>query len=86
MKLSQIIKNIFQLATSKIIENVNKELEGQEKKVSVDSAICDLISNNLSKSGLIQQFIITKYIIPLVPVTTQAIYDCLKKKIEGLTE
>jgi len=85
MKLSQMTKNILQIATSKIVENVNKELDGQEKKASVDSTICNWISNNSSNLGLMQQFIVTKYIVPMIPVVTQAIYDCLKKKVEGLT-
>lgn len=85
MNLSQIIKKMFQLTTTKITEYVNKEIDGQEKKTKVDAAITTWMTNNSSKLGVVQQFIITQYVIPTIPVITQAVYDCLKKKIEGVT-
>lgn len=85
MKLSELIKNLFQLTTTKILEYVNKELDGKEKKTRVDAAITTWITENVVKLGNVQQFIITQYVIPTIPIITQAIYDCLKKKVDGVT-
>lgn len=85
MNLGQMVKKIFQLATSKILEYVNKEIDGKEKKTQVDAAITSWVSDNITKLGAVQQFLVTQYIIPTVPVITQALYDCLKQRIEGLT-
>lgn len=85
MNLSQFIKNIFQLTTNKIIEFVNKEIEGKEKKAEVDAFVTGWLADNIGKLGIVQQFIVTQYFIPTIPIITQAIYDSLAKKIEGLT-
>lgn len=86
MNLSQLIKKMFQLIVTKIIEYVNKELDGQEKKTRVDENITDWISENVAKLGPVQKFIVSQYFIPTVPIITQAVYECLKRKIEGLTD
>ena len=85
MNLGQVIKKMFQLTTSKILEYVNKELDGQEKKTQVDASITSWLTENTTKLGMIQQFLVTQYFIPIIPVITQSVYDCLKQKIEGLT-
>lgn len=85
MNLGQVIKKMFQLTTSKILEYVNKELDGQEKKTQVDATITSWLTENALSLGTIQQFLVTQYFIPIIPVITQAIYDCLKQRIEGIT-
>jgi len=85
MNIAQLIKNLIQLTTTKIIEHVNKEFDGKEKKTRVDAAITTWVTDNIVKLGTVQKFIITQYIIPIIPVITQAIYDCLKQKVEGIT-
>lgn len=85
MNLGQVIKKMFQLTTSKILEYVNKELDGQEKKTQVDATITSWLTENALNLGTIQQFLVTQYFIPIIPVITQAIYDCLKQRIEGIT-
>lgn len=85
MNLSQLIKNMFHLTTTKIIEFVNKEIEGKEKKAQVDAFVTNWLTENINKLGVVQQFVVTQYFIPTIPVITQAIYDSLAKKIEGLT-
>lgn len=85
MNLVQVIKKLFQLTTSKILEYVNKELDGLEKKTQVDAAITSWLTDCVAKLGTVQQFIVTQYVIPTIPVITQAVYDCLKQKIEGIT-
>lgn len=84
MNFGQMVKKIFQLATAKILEYVNKEIDGKEKKTQVDAVITSWVSDNITKLGAVQQFLVTQYIIPTVPVITQALYDCLKQRIEGL--
>lgn len=86
MKLVDVIRKMFQLTTSKILEYVNKELEGQEKKAQVDASITAWLTDCVAKLGVVQQFFVTQYFIPTVPVITQSIYDCVKQKVEGLTE
>ena len=86
MNLVEVIKRMFQLTTAKILEYVNKELEGQEKKAQVDASVTTWLTDVVSKLGVVQQFLITQYVIPTVPVITQSIYDCIKQKVEGLTE
>lgn len=85
MNLGQMIKKMFQLTTSKILEYVNKELDGQEKKTQVDATITAWLTENVLNLGTIQQFLVTQYVIPMVPVITQSVYDCLKQRIEGIT-
>ncbi len=85
MNLAQLIKNLFEKTTSKILEYVNKELEGQEKKAKVDAAINEWLTDNITKLGTVQKFIVTQYLVPTIPIITQAIYNCLKQKIEGFT-
>ena len=86
MNLAQLIKKLFEKTTSKILEYVNKELEGQEKKAEVDAAINVWLTDNIAGLGVVQKFIVTQYLVPTIPIVTQAIYNCLKQKIEGLTE
>ena len=86
MNLVEVIKRMFQLTTAKILEYVNKELEGQEKKAQVDAFVTTWLTDAVSKLGVVQQFLITQYVIPTVPVITQSVYDCIKQKVEGLTE
>lgn len=86
MNLVEVIKRMFQLTTAKILEYVNKELEGQEKKAQVDASVTTWLTDAVSKLGVVQQFLITQYVIPTVPVITQSVYDCIKQKVEGLTE
>lgn len=85
MNLGQMIKKMFQVTTSKILEYVTKELDGQEKKTQVDAGIVSWLTESISELGTIQQFLVTQYFIPIVPVITQSIYDCLKQRIKGLT-
>lgn len=85
MNLAQLIKKLFEKTTSKILEYVNKELEGQEKKAEVDAAINVWLTDNIAGLGVVQKFIVTQYLVPTIPIVTQAIYNCLKQKIEGLT-
>lgn len=86
MNISKIVKSLLQQIINKIIEQVNEELDGKEKKTSVDNAVSIWLVENIAGLGVIQKFVITQYVIPTIPIITQAIYDCLKKKVEGLTE
>ena len=85
MNLSEFIKKLFKKTTTKIVEYVDKELENQEKKTQVDAAVTDWLTDNVDELGMVQKFVVTQYVIPTIPIITQAIYDCLKQKIEGFT-
>ncbi len=85
MNLSEFIKKLFKKTTTKIVEYVDKELENQEKKTQVDAAVTDWLTDNVDELGTVQKFVVAQYVIPAIPIITQAIYDCLKQKIEGFT-
>lgn len=89
MKFSDLIKNVA-LKAEIVIENLEKfkDLTGKQKKDRLDKAIKEYIENNLEFVGMnfIIKFIIKKFLIENIPSITQAIFDLIKVKIEGVTK
>lgn len=65
-----------------------KELTGEQKKARVDEIIREYIEATIDTIGLniIFKFVIKKVLIDNIPVITQAIFDLLKAKVDGITK
>lgn len=65
-----------------------KDLSGEEKKIRLDKKMTDLSLNIIEKAqiNLVLKFIIKNYIIKNIPYITQAIFDLIKARVEGITD
>lgn len=89
MKFKEFIQNIA--SQSKLyIEKYEeyKDLNGKQKKARVDELITNYIEATIDNIGLnfIAKFVIKKLLIDNVPVITQAIFDLIAAKVEGITK
>ena len=82
------ILQFFNYVKINIIELANKELSNLEKKNKLDKAVevyfLSLLAS--SKINFITKFVIEKVVVPYIPTITQAIYECIKVKIKGITK
>ena len=76
--------------TKKYIEKYEecKDLTGEQKKARVDDLIANYIEVAIDGLGLnfIFKFVIKKVLIDNLPAITQAIFDLLKAKVDGITK
>lgn len=78
------ISKVFEVAKNEIIKKVNAELSNEQKKQAVDEAVIVFIDSHFKSDNTIVNFILEKF-IEIVPTITQAIFDFLKDRIDGLT-
>ena len=80
----------FSLTTKSYIEKFEqcKELKGEDKKARVDDILTTYCENAIDGLGLnfILKFALKKLLIANIPNITQAIYDLIKTRIEGITK
>lgn len=62
------------------------DLLGEQKKAAVDVAVVSYVGEHFETDNAILEYLIDNLLIPMIPVITQFVYDCLKKAIAGLTE
>lgn len=81
-ELKDKTKNLIQ-----IYENY-KDLTGEQKKQRVDYQVKSWIETQLitTKLNVFVKFIIKTYILNHIPDITQAIFDLIKLRIQGITE
>lgn len=87
----QSFKNFISGVTStakKIIVEMQKaeKLTNEEKKQKLDEAIVAFLQANISNYHFFVRFAIQKLLIPYVSEFTQAIFDLLKARIQGVTK
>jgi len=65
-----------------------KELSNEEKKRRLDVQISEWVELTIDSIGLnfIFKFALKKILINNIPTITQAIFDLVKVKVEGITE
>ena len=82
------IKELFELAREEIIKRIDKEMEGELKKVQVDFIITQHIKDyaESKSSNKLVLWLVDTVFIKAVPTVTQLIYDFLKEKVKGLTK
>ena len=88
MKLKTFIQDFINVSKAKISDLATKELTNEEKKLKLDEKLIGYTNYVIkcAKLGFIPKFIVNKYILPMIPSITQAIFDLLKTKIEGVTK
>ena len=66
----------------------NTEMSGIEKKKYVDDKMINYANLILEKAQInfVLKYIIKNFIIKNIPTLTQAIFDLIKSKIDGITE
>ena len=83
----KIVAEMIKFAKLNIADLAKKELNNKEKKAQLDKAILGWLIPLLAtvKMGWVTKFIFEKFVIDNIPVITQAIYDLLKDRVEGVT-
>ena len=81
------IESVVNFTKSKITELATKELSNTDKKLKLDNAVVSYITTTINAiaPNFVIRWIINKFLIPYIPILTQAVYDLLKAKIEGVT-
>lgn len=80
------VKDLFNYAKSQILKFKElSHLKGIEKKNYVDKAVLAFIDTKFTAKNRIVQ-VAVDILKACVPIVTQFVYDCLKARIEGLTE
>ncbi len=81
------ISGVTETAKKIIAEvQVAEKLSNEEKKQKLDEAIIAFLETNISKYHFFVRFAIQKLLIPYVSDFTQAIFDLLKARIQGVTK
>ena len=89
MKFKDFIQNTVKTAETIIVKvEEYKELTNQEKKQRVDEVIGKYVSSTIDyvQINFLFKLILKKYLLPNVPVITQAIFDLIKTRVEGITK
>lgn len=89
MKFKEFIKN-FVDETKHYIEKYEqyKDLTGEEKKARVDDIILTYCQNTIDSLSLnfVFKWIFKTIVIPNIPHLTQAIFDLIASKVQGITK
>lgn len=89
MSLKDFIKGFSETAKTYIEKfEQYKELSNEDKKKRVDDILTTYCLNAIDNLGLnfILKFAFKKLIIPNIPALTQAIFDLIKAKVDGITK
>lgn len=89
MHITEFIKN-FATKTKGMIAWLEgyKELSNEEKKQRLDYHLTEYVEMTIDNIGLnfILKFALKKLLLNNIPTITQAIFDLVKAKVEGITE
>jgi hypothetical protein len=83
-----IVAELIKFAKLNIADLATKELSNKEKKSALDRAIKGYLVPLLASAnmGWVTKFILEKFVLDNIPVITQAIYDLIKDRIDGVTK
>ena len=86
--LKVIIAEIIKFAKLNIADLAKTELGNKEKKQALDRAIRGYLVPLLATTnmGWVTKLIFEKFVLDNIPVFTQAIYDLIKARVEGVTK
>ena len=88
-KLKDFIKGFSQTAKTYIEKfEQYKDLTNEQKKARVDDILTTYCETAIDNLGLnfILKFAFKKLIIPNIPFLTQAVFDLIKAKVDGITK
>lgn len=82
----EVFKEVLDGAREKIIEQVKKNIPGEEKKAIVDEYVISLIHKKVKELEVKNSLVLwlVERIVEIIPLITQTIYDFLKEKVESL--
>lgn len=89
MSLKDFIKGFSETAKTYIEKfEQYKELSNEDKKKRVDDILTTYCLSAIDNLGLnfILKFAFKKLIIPNIPFLTQAVFDLIKAKVDGITK
>lgn len=88
MELKTFIQEFAEKTKNKIAELAQTQLTGAEKKQRLDEKMTKWAEELLAKTkmNMFLKQAVKQFIISSIPVITQAIFDLLKAKINGITE
>lgn len=83
-----IVAELIRFAKLNIKDLAQSELSNKEKKNALDRAIRGYLLPLLAtaKMGWVTKFILEKFVLDNIPVITQAIYDLIQSRIDGVTK
>lgn len=83
-----IVAELIRFAKLNIKDLAQSELSNKEKKNALDRAIRGYLLPLLAtaKMGWVTKFIFEKFVLDNIPVITQAIYDLIQSRIDGVTK
>ena len=87
-KLASFTDDFFVYARTAILKYREfKELTGEQKKDRVDSYMTDLVLKSVDTVAypIFFKWVVKTFVIKLIPVITQRIYDLIKDNVEGIT-
>ena len=79
------IDGVLEVAKTSIINQINKNISGEEKKKAVDDCVINLIKGTIRTDNKII-LELAKILCNYVPLITQWMFDLLQAKIDGLTK
>lgn len=89
MKIKEFIQNVA-AETRHYIEKFEqyKDLSGEQKKARVDDIILTYCQNTIDSLSLnfVFKWIFKTIVIPNIPYLTQAIFDLIASKVQGITK
>lgn len=88
MEIKTFIQEFTEKAKNKIAELAQTQLTGAEKKAKLDEKMTKWAEEllNGAKMNIILKQAVKQFVISSIPVITQAVFDLLKAKIQGITE
>lgn len=88
MDIKTFIQKFTEKAKNKIAELAQTKLSGAEKKAKLDEKMTKWAESILDKAkmNIFLKQAVKQFVISSIPVITQAVFDLLKAKIQGITE
>ena len=88
MNIKEFIQEFAKRTKSKIAELAQTQLSGAEKKQKLDEKMtkwAEELLNGAKMNALLKKAV-KQFVISSIPVITQAVFDLLKTRIQGITE
>ena len=88
MNIKEFIENFTQKTKENIAKLAETKLTGAEKKAKLDEKMTKWAEELLkgAKMNVLLKNAVKQFVIANIPVITQAVFDLLKTKIQGITD
>lgn len=86
--INNFVSHVKDKIASLAQDEINKQLSNEAKKRSLDIAAENYVYSllNYIHANFILRWAVKKYLIPQIPIITQAIYDLIRDKVNGVTK